>query len=322
MKSKSKGFTLVELLVVIAIIAMLLAILMPALSRVRTLAYQMICGTNQSGIGKAILLYSSENEQKYPEFGPGGEGGQYIARTAWAGFLDPYEWDERDNYTEYSGEDADTTVTASMYLLVKYADVNPSQFICSAQGATKFELDDYESQIAAANPAEDITECWDFGPRPDKHVSFAFNYPYSDYNPDGSSPPATPLMADTNPWMTANPLGSAPTTTVWTPAGTPNTMEDPQHIDYSDAAQTSYYKLGNSASHGLEGQNVLFNDMHVKFQKTPNVGIEQDNIYTIWDLTTSIAPRKRQKGLVVSAYIDDTCSDCPEDEGDALLIQW
>jgi prepilin-type N-terminal cleavage/methylation domain-containing protein len=52
---KKKGFTLVELLVVIAIIALLMGILMPALARVRQIAFRMVCGTNLSGIGKAML---------------------------------------------------------------------------------------------------------------------------------------------------------------------------------------------------------------------------------------------------------------------------
>ncbi len=47
---KKKGFTLIELLVVIAIIAMLLAILMPALGKVKKLAMRLVCGTNAKGM--------------------------------------------------------------------------------------------------------------------------------------------------------------------------------------------------------------------------------------------------------------------------------
>jgi prepilin-type N-terminal cleavage/methylation domain-containing protein len=323
---KKKAFTLVELLVVIAIIAMLLAILMPALSRVRSLAYQMICGTNQSGVGKAIVLYSSENDEKYPEFGPAG----IAKRTKWFEWMSPYQWADPKTFDKKGGQ-ASATVTSSLYLLVKYADVNPSQFICNAQGAVKFKLSDYEehetyTQIGA-DAAKDVTECWDFGPSPPEHVSFSYNYPYADTSPDGSSGPSTPLTADISPWMRPK-TRDIYTGTEFVPKETSGDLA-PQIVNYSKKVNKSKFPLGNSPAHSLEGQNVLFNDMHVKFLKTPNVGVEQDNIYTYWNTTfaKSDPGRMRQEGFELTDFIIDyenkeSCDECPQDEGDALLVQW
>lgn len=63
---KKKGFTLIELLVVIAIIALLLAILLPALGRVKQAAKRLICGTNLRNIGQAIVLYAEANDTELP----------------------------------------------------------------------------------------------------------------------------------------------------------------------------------------------------------------------------------------------------------------
>ncbi len=63
MKSK-KGFTLIELLVVIAIIAMLLAIITPALNKAKQKAKEVICKIHQRGIGLGMRLYIDENDGK------------------------------------------------------------------------------------------------------------------------------------------------------------------------------------------------------------------------------------------------------------------
>ena len=63
---RTGGFTLIELLVVIAIIAILMAVMMPALQRVREQAREITCRSNLRQYGVAQAMYLDDNADRYP----------------------------------------------------------------------------------------------------------------------------------------------------------------------------------------------------------------------------------------------------------------
>ncbi len=66
---KRRAFTLIELLIVIAIIALLIAILLPAMSRSRQIGRATTCLSNLHSLGEAALMYADTHDGRLPAVG-------------------------------------------------------------------------------------------------------------------------------------------------------------------------------------------------------------------------------------------------------------
>jgi prepilin-type N-terminal cleavage/methylation domain-containing protein/prepilin-type processing-associated H-X9-DG protein len=91
------GFTLIELLVVIVVIAIMAALLLPALNKTREQAKGLACRSNMKQLALAFLMYSEDNSDTFPW--PGGTPGRSVLSPNQYGA----DWCGGENYSARIG---------------------------------------------------------------------------------------------------------------------------------------------------------------------------------------------------------------------------
>lgn len=279
--------------VAVPVAEVLLGVLIAAIGRIHGgVAFRMTCGTNLSGIGKAMLIYANDYEDELPR--AGGPSNQWTGRVA--------DWAAANRRQAYGlsqdNSGGQVSISASLYLLVKYAEVPPKSFLCGAssrktreKGVTEFRLGMYP----VPNKPAELVDFWDFGPNPPKHCSYAYHQVYGSSPLTVSTPPGFAVAGDRNPWMDS-PSVKARDFATFQPDIPPYNGTGPHGL------------AGNTFRHQGQGQNVLFLDTHVEFEKRPYCGLDDDNIYTSWSGQDKIRGVPPKLGSV------------PADAKDSLLV--
>lgn len=286
--------TLVETIVVLGIVLFVAMLLMPTVYSHPSGTH---CGTNVKGLGTAISVYSNDYEDKFPQL-PG--TGPWAKKLGFA-----YDNTTPDFKPGGQQHNVDRTITASWYLLVRYADVSAKSFVCGGDQSAK-RIRPFDGK----NPKNyDPVELWDFGAEPHKHVSYAMHNPYGAYPAVGWRSMAFAVAADMSPWFRQGDF-------VKPDAKNKNWQKNLTLLPpyFSDTTVTrEQIQQSNAMAHGREGQNVAYADGHSEYVKTTDVGVKHDNIYTFWSAPENPTDADRRIGTNPTARDKDNDAKSADD---------
>lgn len=296
-----QGFTLVELLVVISIIALLIALLLPALARAKELANRSVCASNIDSIVQSMVVYAQSNLNQFPSV-PGSGYGQYV-NANWGYTTGPSTatppqaiaaW-----YSPYNSPNSAPCPLACLWLLVLNGQVSPASFICPSDPFGTVPSAQYYPVPGGGQGTYPNFgfQAGQWGTLPDGHgesYSIADPWPHNDVYPN----------CGVGRWWTANAGSNIPIVSDMAPMQNANAVAPNTRLPATPLQGNTYGDyIFNSGNHDGAGQNVGFDDGHVAWETNPYVGQAGDNIFT-YDQTGSPGSNNINQVAITSPIVD------------------
>ncbi len=262
-KSFRRALTRIEIFAVLIVVAVLGFVAYEAFRPrryiCREVSTRLVCASNLKGIATSCKIYANNNGGNWPS--PAFDEdlvGKIDYRIPVGAGVGTVQSPNRSQ-PSFSGPQGtrELTVSRAYWILVRSGDITAKQFICPQSGDVN-------------DPTENLDRNYDFTAQ--NNLSYGFQVPFGPVSTRAREGLENRMIvaADKGPYKDVT-MAIPPV--------------DIKHQAESEYAQTNrlptIWKSYNSQNHSGEGQNLLFADGHIEFKRTPIVGIDEDNIYTI-----------------------------------------
>ena len=283
----ARAFSATDLLWFLMFLVLLIAILLPSLTRAREQAKRAVCASNLRGIGQSLHIYANDNTEWFPNhyFNPLPQAESPDEHgVAWVGTMGSNDFLRISQATGPDVSPRRSHPSRSLFMLIIGGQMPPGWFICPSTYDGEDDLRNYgpDADGAGSCAARPGMNRFDF--RGYDSLSYGYQLPYGRKARLRESLDARmAIVADKSPYYTSGGSGMAGTRTARDARSDLDPPAEWNGMEASRIAELGFeqWRGYNSRNHGREGQNVLYVDGHVEFQRRPVVGVNGDNLYTI-----------------------------------------